>query len=278
MNDFQKYRDFGTKLACDKQLRIYKNKIYSLRSKFHTARKQSKVIELKLEELLYKKLPTNQKTFDISTLETTSFIKKITEPEVIEIPYILAEILVPQTNIESEPNPDDLSDIASDYINQAIKSLQMRADNSIDDVFSFLDNLTPFFTSPIYIETFQLLDKLNHYIISTGFISLYEDQKEEYKILEGYCKCDLSSILNDSFLWTKYEEDFILPININDSKIKLVKFFENPTQSQKEKLNRIEVDYHLYIEQRKRVLDKLKEMIGDISDELNPVILAQSLI
>jgi len=283
MSNFQKYRDFGTKIACDKKLTEYNRKILDVRSKFYSAKELSDIIANKLDELLTQPLPTNTKTYDINSLETATFLERIIKPNIIKIPLVLAEILIPQnikvetlSNIDTS-NPAELSDIASEYINQEMETFLNDPEKSVDEVFSFLDTLSPLITNSFYIEVFGLLDRLNHFIIKTKFIQGYIEQKEAYNILMTYCKFDEKSLINDSFLWTNYEEDFILPININDGKIKLTKFFENPTQSKKEKLNRIEVEYFRYLEQRGKVLDKLKSLTQDVDDDKNPVLLAESL-
>jgi hypothetical protein len=124
---------------------------------------------------------------------------------------------------------------------------------------------------------FSLLDKFQTFINETNFIDNYRDWKDILQCLEKNCEPLKDYLFDDDFLYyDDKHKNFIMPIDINNGKLRIYKFFEIISKDERKQCDLIERRYYQYLADKKQILHKAaqKAKKNKVKDEKNPFLAA----
>lgn len=279
------FKDFSTYSACCAKYKLYLKNISRLNSCTVTGR----VNVVRNRKLLRPMLTLQNELVEeqeLADLNVDLMISKITEPKIRKIPKSLAVTFTKEEIYTTEgmedifdPNDatlstvDELTDSASEDIAKLMEEYLANTSATTDEVERSINHVMGTITSQGDYDLFQSLDRFQKFVDDTKYINLYRDWKDMYNSLDTNCT-ELRSVLpNDDFLYYDAEHtSFIMPIDINTGKLRIKKFFEDLTPSEKRQADLIEKRYYKYLQDRSAILSDAAQKVRDkgTKDDKNP--------
>ena len=288
------FNDFSSAVTCIAVLEKHTALTLKLRSS-----------HLGAEVILDSITPLIQEMLGKSSFRTTSglinfnmdlAIAKISNPKIRTVPHCLTKILSGEpvsnktnktnkvnaliSNVSSGSGVFDINDFLNSALNSFISDTKV-TEAQVKEANNILNSSIALNLDPTDKILFNKLDKLSKYLIDTNYINDYKAWKKMTKCIQENCPILKDTILTDDFMWSdESRRNFIMPIDINNSKIRIHKFFRELTRAQIQKANEIEKRYYKYIRDKieiaKSAADRLRSQ--NIEESKNPfVIVAESL-
>ena len=293
--DVVDFENFATGTACIEA--SIKHTVLTL--KLRSSHLGGEVIMDSIIPILEAMLGIENPPFQIHELEDFNMdlgISKISSPKIGDIPQCLSDTL---TGKLSTHGPDLMKDIlnpfnsainginsltseASGHINEALHSFTGSINTLVNSANKVLSNYIKSVVDPTDLVLFTKVDLLYKYLLDTNYINDYKNWKDITKCIKQNCKPIANEILSDDFLW--YDEkhkEFIMPIDLNNGRIRFSKFFRTLTKEQLRKCFEIEKRYYKYLNDKKRIARAAAEKIRQqkIADDKNPFeIIVSSII
>jgi hypothetical protein len=181
---------------------------------------------------------------------------------------------------EAITGTNSLTSSASGLLNSAADGLKNNVNNGINEVNKMMKKTMGNIVSPGDQALFRLLDDFQTFINDTNYISTYNKWKDLYNCLEKNCVPLKPYLTDDSFLY--YDEEkkkFIVPVDMNNGRIRIIKFFEELTPEQTRRLQKIETRYYKYLNDKKQVLAeaaRTAKSTHGVKDDKNPYLAVAS--
>ncbi len=276
------FEDFSIYEACTKKYEDYAQSILKLNSIFISGRVTMRVAKNLIEPLLDEENDAyNSPTID---LNLDNFTNKISDLKIKPIPSCLASNLggddprkgnktddILNPNNKKLNSTNDSTEKASSALQKA--SDKMSLENKAFHIEENLDSIMATIIDQKYLKLFLALDMFQNYINKTSFVKHYKEFRDFYDCIDKNCKELKKYTPDDYFLWSDEEKTkFILPIDINDGKLRIAKFSDILSDSQKIQAKKIELLYYNYVEKRVEIIKKAYEKVksNNIDDVNNP--------
>jgi len=286
------FENFSTATACKISFEKHNSYILKLRS----IQLSAEVLIDDIKPILEKILETD-KEFIVPTPVNINIdlnITKIASPKVKSLPNCLASVVtgddISSTDKMSDildpsnknlSNLNTLTDKATQQINDELENYTSNTDLMLDDANLLIEKAMNNLVDYNYIDLFRKLDNLFDFLYKTKYIQKYKNIKDLTICIKENCKMVSDDMMKDDFLWyDSNKTQFIMPIDINNSKIRINKFFDSLTREQEQICNNIEKRYYYYIDNKKEIINKASKILSDkgISEKNNPFIVISSSI
>jgi hypothetical protein len=288
------FEDFSTFTACTEKGLEY----IALTLKLQSCTVTSGVLADKIRDVLKNMLGIQDNPFAISEMGEINMdllINKISNPKINPLPKCLADtitgdiqknspgfgdILDPMNKSITEAN--SLTPVATGTLNSAAENLRNNVDSGVREVNKMMKKTMGNIIAPGDQTLFRLLDDFQTFIKDTNYIGTYNKWRDMYSCLERNCIPLKPFLIDDSFLYyDKEKKKFIVPIDINNGRVRVIKFFEEVTPSQQRKLHRIEQRYFKYLNDKKHILSEAArkaKIEHKVEDDKNPYLAVASNI
>lgn len=281
------FDNFAVGTACIEKSTEHTAKTLELRSKFNTAESMMDVIKAVLGPILGIETDVSFDLPEFPDLNMDLSVGKITAPKLGDLPECLAATITGEAITKGPGLMGDILDplnsaigtynsmtsSANTALNKRLTSFTEDINAGIYEVEKYLAKLMAFLCAPEDKPLFELFEDFEAFIKETNFINVYKDWRDLDACLRKHCQPVTSMLMTDDFMW--YDEDhkeFILPIQLNDGKMKVAKFFQNLTPQQKKKAVDIEKRYGEY-KNRKREAVRVGEEVArknKVKEDQNP--------
>jgi len=243
-----------------------------------------------IKDLLEAMLGIEHEFFQIPELTDFNMdlsLSKMTDPKIGDLPQCLSDTITGKLStagpglMKDILNPfnkaiggiNSLTSAATPMLNSALNSFAHDTNALIGMANDILKNALTSQIDPTDKVLFEQLDSLYEYLENTGYIQLYKNWKDMTKCIQTNCKPIADEILTDDFMW--YDEkhtEFIMPIDLNNGTIHIVKFFQNLTNAQKSECNKIEQRYRKYQQDKIKIARAAAEKlrIQKVKEDRNP--------
>jgi len=279
------FENFSKYIACSKKYKKYNAATLRVNSIFISARMTSKLPKKYLEPLMNENfVPKNSKNYEVNV---ESMIEKTIKPKIVPIALCLSteltgkNIRAGNNGLDDELNPyTPILDEINELTNDAQKELENEAIKFKEDfqsieiyVNDYLDKIMKTIIHEDYYNLFMNLDMFQKFIFNTKFVQRYKDWRDLYDCVSKNCKEYGQNTPDDYFLFFFEEKtQFILPIDYNNGKLRINKFFQELTSDQLLQGRRIELLYYDYLKIREEIINKSYNVIKDsgVPDINNP--------
>lgn len=278
------YDNFGMYSACLETSAKYNLKRLKLRSSFYVAEVKTELVKPMIVALIKSRVSFGP-IGDIKNLNMEIGSTRISETFVSDIPECLSNSLLDISNVTSlgddimSPLQETMSDVINSVTDTASKVTSLLGSymdsynnsvNKVNDTIHLLNNTVGAFISAEERVVYELLDQLSSFLTDTSILEDYIELKDLKKCIESNCNTKVKDL---GFLYSDEEQkEFILPIDINTGRIRIHKFFNNPSANVKESANKLERGYYKYLNEKIRIAKEQEDLlrIKGISDIQNP--------
>ena len=275
------YDNFGVAVICNTAF----EKHTALTLKLRSTHLGAEVIVDKITPLLQNIinnpniLYTTPESVEPSTSNIDLAIARISNPKIPKIGVLPQEDS--KNNIEGLEGIKGLEDLDKKSVLKALEIYKEDIEAQIKEVHNILRSTMVSRVIPELLELFEGLDTLSKYLIDTNYIKDYKDWKKLTKYIQKNCTVLKNTILTDDFMWyDDTREEFIMPIDINSSKIRIHKFFRHLTKAQIREANKIEKKYYKYIRDKIEIAKAGSEQLRlkNVQESKNPFAIVAKIL
>jgi hypothetical protein len=275
--DVSDFENYGLYVSCTKKGTKYTDYLLKLQSINNTAFVMANKIRLGIKDVI-KDFKDDE--YEIEDYNLDLLISRILNPKIVPISKCLAnEIINEYDNIDERKfkeilDSNNTEETSFDMETELKKILKEQKINTVTETNKIIKKISRNIVNPKYEKLFGLLDDFQKFIFDTNFVLIYDKWKDIYECLNKNCKSISPYLSDDSFLYFDREKrKFIIPIDINNGRVRVIKFFENLSPTEKYNIQKIEERYFKYLNDKKIIIKdagrKIKEKYN-ILDEDNP--------
>ncbi|MEA3485931.1 MAG: hypothetical protein U9R03_04415 [Candidatus Aerophobetes bacterium] len=232
-------------------------------------------------------LGMDESSFEIpkfSDLNMDLSLSKISTPKIGDLPQCLSDILTGNLSTEGQGLTGDILDntnstisgltsVIQGPVNYTLNSFTGDMNPIVSEANLMLNKMVGSILDPKDKIFFEKLDDLYKYLKNTDYIEDYKNWKNMTKCIQTNCKPIVETIMDDDFMWyDDKKKEFIMPIDLVDSRIRIRKFFQSLTQEESRKCVEIEKRYYKYLRDKEQLARQASEKLRlqNIKDDKNP--------